>query len=120
MRRFPWVFVGLFVFFVSACVFPKPPPGVPVPDLVVTADKADPVAGILTITATPVNVALDHVEFALDGGAPFAVDATPPYSVTIDTVFVAPRQAHREWDGQRRDLHRVSAARIHDATRTSS
>jgi arylsulfatase A-like enzyme len=85
MRRSSLVIVGLFVLFVSACVFPKPPPGVPVPDLVMTADKADPVAGPLTITATPVNVAPDHVEFTLDGGSPFAIDATPPYSVTIDT-----------------------------------
>ena len=66
MRRSTWVFAGLFVLFVSACVFPKPPPGVPVPDLVMTADKADPVAGILTITATSVNYTPSFVEFRLD------------------------------------------------------
>ena len=82
----------------GGCVFPRPPAGQPIPDMVVSSDKPDPVSGILTLTAAPVNFTPTEVEFRLDtnGGPPLSVDDTAPYSVTIDAATVA-AGAHTVW-----------------------
>ena len=82
----------------GGCVFPRPPAGQPIPDIVVSSDKPDPVSGILTLTAAPVNFTPTEVEFRLDtnGGPPLSVDDTAPYSVTIDAATVA-AGAHTVW-----------------------
>ena len=56
-----------------------------------TSDKPDPVSGVVTIEATPMNFTPNNVEFRLDSssGPLLAVDDTAPYTVTIDTATLA-------------------------------
>jgi len=70
----------------GGCVYPKPPPGVPVPGIEIGSDAPDPVPGVVTFTASPVNFTPNQVEFRLDspGGAPRAVADTAPYTLTLD------------------------------------
>lgn len=101
MRRRGWVFGVLGVVIslaLASCVYPRPPAGQPVPGVVVGTDQPDPVSGVVTMTASPVNFAPDHVEFRLDtlGGPPRGVDDTPPFTFAIDAGTVS-AGAHTIW-----------------------
>ena len=89
-RRFGALSLALgFALLVSGCVFvfPQPPAGVPVPNLVLTLSEPEPVAGQFTVTATPENYNPRSVTFQLDhAGSPvFATDDTAPFTATLDT-----------------------------------
>ena len=98
VRRRGWVLGALVVLaaLLGACVYPKTPDGQPVPGLVISTDKPDPVSGFVTVTASPVNFRPDHVEFRLDniGGPPRGVDDTAPFTFSIDAATVT---AGRFW-----------------------
>ena len=99
--------VGLAVLLVG-CVAPAPPPGEPVPAIALAADQSEPVAGTLSITATPSNFSPAAIEFRLDTleTAPLVVDTTPPFTVTIDTTAVS-RGKHVVWATGRDDRYTV-------------
>ena len=72
------------------------------------ADQSEPVAGTLSITATPSNFSPAAIEFRLDTleSAPLVVDTTPPFTVTIDTTAVS-RGKHVVWATGRDDRYTV-------------
>lgn len=70
----------------SACVYPVPPAGAPVPSLTLTSTSSG--AGLLTVRATPANFTPTEVQFRVDtwGGSPILLDTTAPFEVTIYTA----------------------------------
>ena len=73
---------------VRSCVYPVPPDGEPVPQLVVETSSDD--ASTITFTATPVDFVPDEVQFRVDGYLkPPQIDTTAPYTFTLSTADYA-------------------------------
>ena len=74
---------------VSACVYPVPQVGEPVPELHLTVTATS--GSVITVTAEPVGFTPDRVEFRLDliRNAP-EIDTTAPFSITLKTADLGP------------------------------
>jgi arylsulfatase A-like enzyme len=75
-----------FATLVSACVFPIPLPGSPVPTFSFSLSEPEPVSGEFTVTATAQNFNPAKVDFRVGrfNSTP-VIDSTPPFSVTVDS-----------------------------------
>jgi hypothetical protein len=74
----------------AACVWPVPLPGEPVPTIE-TATTWSAVAGTLTIDVTTPDLSATEVRLYPEGpGAPPLLDATAPFSFTLDATSLAP------------------------------
>lgn len=83
------VLVLVAALLLGACEFviPTPPPGAPVPTIEFTTDRAQPLSGVFTITATPVNFSPTGLGFRIDDYKSTTVyqDNEAPFTLTVDT-----------------------------------
>jgi arylsulfatase A-like enzyme len=71
----------------AGCVFPTPPPGVPVPGFTIGLSGTSPYAGTVTVSVTPFNYAPASVRYHLDGATtPTFVDSEAPFEYPLDTA----------------------------------